>query len=215
MLDRISIAAPCTADWESMRGTDRVRHCGECNKNVYNLSEMTRWQAEALLRETEGQLCVRLYRRGDGTVLTSNCPAGLRAIGRGISRMAGAALSAMMTLSSATAQFPLFQIAAVQEKDSSSSIIGMVHDAAGGVISDALVKMIRNGPDEPLTARTDDKGKFSMKSLSPGLYKIRIESPGFMTFTKEVSLRAHQEFKISATLHVGAVGTVIEVLPAK
>src|SRR5260370_28893979 len=93
MLDRISVAAPCAADWDSMPGSDRVRHCDQCNKNVYNLSEMTRRQAEALLREKEGQLCARLYRRADGTILTSNCPAGLRAIGRGISRVAGAGMS--------------------------------------------------------------------------------------------------------------------------
>src|SRR5258708_30476403 len=78
MLDRISIAAPCSANWDSMPGSDRVRHCGQCNKNVYNLSEMTRREAEALLREKEGQLCARLYRRADGTILTSNCPVDLQ-----------------------------------------------------------------------------------------------------------------------------------------
>jgi hypothetical protein len=110
MLDRVSIAAPCPADWDSMPGTDQVRHCGQCNKNVYNLSAMTRREAEALLREKEGQLCARLYRRADGTILTENCPAGLRAIGRRVSRVAGAAMSAVATLSSATAaQFPMFR----------------------------------------------------------------------------------------------------------
>src|ERR1039457_6631964 len=82
----------------------------QCNKNVYNLSAMTRRQAEALLRETEGRLCARLYRRADGTILTENCPAGLRAISRRISRVAGAAMSAVATLTSATAaQFPMFR----------------------------------------------------------------------------------------------------------
>src|SRR5260370_9733629 len=103
MLDRISIAAPCSADWDHMPGTDRVRHCAECNKNVYNLSEMTRRQAEALLREKEVQLCARLYRRADGAILTSNCPAGLRAIGRGISRVAGGAVSPLIKFFSSTA----------------------------------------------------------------------------------------------------------------
>ena len=82
MLDRVSIASPCPANWDSMPGTDQVRHCSQCNQNVYNLSAMTRRQAEKLLRETEGRLCARLYRRADGTILTENCPAGLRAIGR-------------------------------------------------------------------------------------------------------------------------------------
>jgi hypothetical protein len=43
---------------------------------------MTRHQAEALLREKEGQLCARVFRRADGTILTGNCPVGLRAMGR-------------------------------------------------------------------------------------------------------------------------------------
>src|ERR1039457_1200802 len=89
MLDRVSIAAPCPADWDRMPGTDQIRHCSQCNKNVYDLSAMTRRQAEALLREKEGQLCARLYRRADGTILTENCPAGLRAIGRRVSRVGG------------------------------------------------------------------------------------------------------------------------------
>src|SRR5271168_2089129 len=111
MLDRVSIAAPCAADWDSMPGTDRVRHCAQCGKNVYNLSAMTRREAEGLLRETEGRLCVRLFRRADATILTENCPAGLRAIGVKVSRWAGIA----MAFSAATvAQFPLFQIAFAQ-----------------------------------------------------------------------------------------------------
>jgi hypothetical protein len=110
MLDRVSIAAPCPADWDRMPGTDQIRHCSQCNKNVYDLSAMTRRQAEALLREKEGQLCARLYRRADGTILTENCPAGLRAIGRRVSRVDGAAMSAVATLTSATAaQFPMFR----------------------------------------------------------------------------------------------------------
>jgi len=148
MLDRISIAAPCSADWDSMPGTDRVRHCDQCNKNVYNLSEMTRRQAESLLRETEGQMCARLYRRVDGTILTSNCPAGLRAIGRGISRVAGAAMSAMMTLSSATAQIPFFQIPSAQQQESSSSVIGTVQDIMGAVITNAVIELTRNASGE-------------------------------------------------------------------
>jgi hypothetical protein len=47
--------------------------------NVYNLSDMTKLEAENLLTVSEGRLCVRFYRREDGTVLTADCPVGLRA----------------------------------------------------------------------------------------------------------------------------------------
>src|SRR5262245_30602687 len=39
-LARLRIASPCSADWDEMTGDDRVRFCGRCRKNVYNLSEM-------------------------------------------------------------------------------------------------------------------------------------------------------------------------------
>lgn len=79
-LDKIKVAAPCTADWQRMYGNDRVRFCGQCNQNVYNLSALTREQAEDLIRRQEGRLCVRFFRRKDGTVITNNCPVGLRAL---------------------------------------------------------------------------------------------------------------------------------------
>ena len=48
-----------------------------CRKNVYDISQMTRAEAVKLIAETEGGVCVRLFRRADGTVLTSDCPKGL------------------------------------------------------------------------------------------------------------------------------------------
>ena len=78
VLENLRIATPCQADWSEMAGDDRVRFCGRCEKNVYNLSAMTREAGEALVREKEGRVCVRLYQRSDGTVLTSDCPVGVR-----------------------------------------------------------------------------------------------------------------------------------------
>jgi hypothetical protein len=77
-LDAVAIASPCDASWNDMTGNDRVRFCGACKKNVYNLSAMPRVEAEVLLSTYEGQVCVRLYRRKDGTVLTQDCPVGVR-----------------------------------------------------------------------------------------------------------------------------------------
>jgi len=75
-LDSLRIASPCLASWEAMRGDQRVRLCALCNLNVYDLAHMTRADALALVRRTEGRACVRLWRRSDGTVITSDCPLG-------------------------------------------------------------------------------------------------------------------------------------------
>ena len=95
-LDDVKVAAPCPADWDSMVGGERVRFCGQCQLNVYNLSGMSRRKAEALVSSTEGRLCVRFYRRADGSVLTRDCPVGLRALKRRASRLARATLSAAL-----------------------------------------------------------------------------------------------------------------------
>jgi hypothetical protein len=78
LLDQIRVASPCQASWEAMEGDDQVRFCLQCSKNVYDLSGMTREAAERLVQETEGAICVRFYRRADGTVLTADCPVGAR-----------------------------------------------------------------------------------------------------------------------------------------
>jgi hypothetical protein len=80
-----------------MVGDERARYCGQCNLHVYNLSDMTRRQAETLITNTEGHLCVRFFRRADGTILTRNCPIGLRALKRRVSRTLNAALSAVLS----------------------------------------------------------------------------------------------------------------------
>ncbi len=77
-LDSIRIANPCRADWNKMAGDDRSRFCVSCAKNVYNLSEMTRAEAENLVREREGELCVRFFQRADGTMITTDCPIGIK-----------------------------------------------------------------------------------------------------------------------------------------
>jgi hypothetical protein len=97
-LDRVRIAAPCETDWDEMRGDERVRFCQRCSLNVYNLSSMTKREAERLVTRTEGaRLCVRFYRRSDGTMLTKSCPVGLRAIKRRASRITSATFAAIVS----------------------------------------------------------------------------------------------------------------------
>src|SRR3954465_2557570 len=53
-----------------MAGDRRVRFCPQCKKNVYNLSAMPRDEAERLVCESAGNLCVRFYRDAAGRVIT-------------------------------------------------------------------------------------------------------------------------------------------------
>ena len=108
-LDNIRIASPCSADWNRMFGSDRKRFCGDCKLNVYNLSNMSRQEAENLIISSEGRLCVRFYRRADGTILTQNCPVGWAAVKQRVSRVATAAFSMIAGLFAGIVGFNLLK----------------------------------------------------------------------------------------------------------
>ncbi len=72
-LDVLTVNDPCTEDWGAMRGDEVKRFCRLCHQNVYNLSSMDRATAERFVAGAEGDVCVRFYRRADGTVVTRDC----------------------------------------------------------------------------------------------------------------------------------------------
>jgi len=96
LLANIKVASPCSARWGHMVGDDRARFCDQCQKHVYNLSSLTADEAVALIREREGSLCGRFYRRAYGTVLTSDCPVGAGQVWTRFRRLAVAAAAFVM-----------------------------------------------------------------------------------------------------------------------
>lgn len=82
VVDEVAIASPCTVSWDGMRGDDRVRFCGQCRQNVYNVEALDRGAARRLIEAREGRVCLRILRRDDGTVVTADCWTRLRAARR-------------------------------------------------------------------------------------------------------------------------------------
>jgi hypothetical protein len=134
LLDDVRIASPCSASWDEMTGDARVRFCGKCAKNVYNLSEMTRDEAEALLAQSEraeARMCVRLYKRRDGTVLTADCPVGVKR--KNIRRVVAVAAGTLGAgaLASVAASFTMMGARAPTERMGEATM----GDWAGGAVS--------------------------------------------------------------------------------
>lgn len=94
-LNQLQVATPCTVSWDAMKGDDQVRLCGDCKCNVYNISEMSLDEISHLLEKKEGRTCVRFFRRFDGTVITDDCPTGLRAARRRLMKVAMAIAAAV------------------------------------------------------------------------------------------------------------------------
>lgn len=104
VLENVRIASPCSVSWDDMEGDERVRHCRHCSLNVYNLSALSRTEAEELIASREGRMCAGFFRRADGTILTRDCPVGLRALrARTLRASARIAAAALLLLSGALA----------------------------------------------------------------------------------------------------------------
>jgi hypothetical protein len=84
LLDDVKVAKPCPARWEEMTGDERVRHCAACDLDVFNLSGMRGDEAEEFVAARTGtaRTCIRFRRRADGTMITRDCPVGVRAAWR-------------------------------------------------------------------------------------------------------------------------------------
>lgn len=149
ILAGMKVAAPCAVSWDSMDGDERARFCGQCEKNVYNISEMSSREAVNLVREKEGRLCVRFYRRADGTVMTDNCPVGLRRIRN------------LLRLVAVTVLTPLVAIAFSGQADA-QSLIGAPVDIRQGQYLDPI-------GTNPVSEPTFDKSQVAVMTASATL----------------------------------------------
>jgi len=216
--DHLYIASPCSADWDEMSGDDKVRFCNQCKTNVYNLSSLTRIQAEELIVKSEGRFCIKLYRRMDGTIITHDCPVGLRAVRRRVSRAASAALSALLGLF--TNQTTIYadydykngshfkaKYVRLESQENTAVILGRVRDHAEAAVQDAEVTLVNDETNFKHTVRTDNDGNYRFSSLQPGAYSIAIQQRGFRTFRmKSLEIKVGESLQLNVTLDVGSMG---------
>jgi hypothetical protein len=216
MLHDIRIASPCPAKWEQMAGDDRIRWCAACNLNVYNLAELTEREIRQLLARREGRLCVRLYQRRDGTTLTRDCPVGVRAAMRRLSRVAGALFSTLALPFVGTAQS--LQSNAPQSDGPKPSLVWpanhetgiavVVIDSENKVVPSAKITLVEEGGRKrKIKGNTDLTGRFLRTDLSPGNYRIRIDHERFTTYKGMILIEEHA----IANLEVKLIGRPVTI----
>src|SRR2546426_12238195 len=59
------------------------------------------------------------------------------------------------------------------------SLRGVISDPSGGVLPGATVVLVNEATKETRQVQTDSKGGYFFASVSPGVYTVRIEMPGF------------------------------------
>jgi hypothetical protein len=223
--NNLRIASPCSVGWERMTGDDQVRFCSLCHLHVYNLSEMTGDQVRALVMKTEGRICARLYRRADGTVITRDCPVGLRAFRRRLSRAAGAAAATILSMCSvAFAQssskkerscthVSQLRIKRTPQKGNEEIFTGAIKNEKGAVIPGANVSLTDERTKRRLTIPTTDEGRFSFPSLPTGRYTVEVKAAGFKTFKlKHLQINADEEALADIILNGDAVTVTVGIV---
>jgi len=220
-LKNLTIPSPCTADWNSMNGNDQVRFCEHCQLSVQNLSQITRNQAQRLVANSNGRLCVRYHQDSTGQPFASPLRQKLHRIGGRASRLAAGAFSATLSVTSAVAQPASIHshnlnspiVAQTSTRRSlGSSIAGTITDQNGAVIPGATISLWNEQTQGPLYANTDFSGEFKIASLESGSYKLRIEAPGFAAAeTIGIYLQPNSEMRIDRTLSIATIEEVVEI----
>lgn len=197
-----------------MVGDERVRHCAECNLNVYNLSAMTERQVHALIAERSGQrLCTRFYRRADGTVLTQDCPWSFRAMRRKASRLRPAILTALMSVTVAMGKSKprpaTCECSQSQQKDSGIKLT--VVDQHGLVIPQAEITLASKAGKEMIAGVTGLAGEWNLPKVNAGQYVITVKSKGFRTVSSAIEVHDGALVGLKIKLPVAPVNVTVEV----
>lgn len=72
VLDQVSIQQQCPMSWDNMVGDDRVRFCGECQRQVWNFFEMTDLEIAEVMRANPERLCAQITKTREGTLVTKD-----------------------------------------------------------------------------------------------------------------------------------------------
>lgn len=221
-LKNLTIPSPCTADWNSMTGNEQVRFCDHCSFEVHNLSQMTRAQAERLVAQSNGRLCVQYIQDPNGGPVTLPVGQKLHRISRRVSQIAAGAFTAALSVSSAVAQQPTAGQSGAGDRPPATqlmarwalgaSVVGTVTDQNGAVIPGATISISNEPLNVALYASTDLSGQFRVDGLQAGSYKLRIEAPGFAVDESDgVYLSENGQTRMDRSLKLASIEERVEI----
>lgn len=193
-LYQLKVVSPCSTDWDRMSGDEKKRFCTECDKFVYDFSQMTRRQVEAIVSIYQGRMCARITRLPDGSLLTLENPPAHPLVARRASPVVNATLAAILGLSVPANALNIDVSAAhlIVRSDADSDVTrapygggealvgGTVFDPQAAAIPNAAVKLISDAGAE-LKTKTSAEGEFAFAQVPFGSYILLIEARGFFT----------------------------------
>jgi hypothetical protein len=219
-LDSVEVKTPCLQSWKEMRGSDQIRFCDHCAKDVHNLSQMTRKQARKIVAQSNGGICVRYIRRPDGRIQTikntfhqitrqTGIAAGILGTSLGVSTFAYAQTPVD---SNPIENEPVAEAVNQKSDTPNGTISGTISDPNGAVIPFAFVTISDEKANFHQSANTNTEGFYEFKDVPRGDYKLKFEASGFEAkeFTR-ISVRAGTEETQNAQLEIQIVQTEVVV----
>lgn len=210
---QLHIVSPCSVDWDSMIGNDRVRFCEHCKLTVHNIDHASQKQIKRLVERSNGRLCVN-YRQP----APQKTPAPiLYKIGRRTSVIAASAFSATLSITSVVgASANLKQTGLTKETSFAASVVnpvstpgggaklfGFVFDPNGAVITSATVILTNSETGESFYSATGGDGQYRIEGVTPGTYRLTINSQGFDSGeVPNLVIRAGDNNRIDQTLSI-------------
>ncbi|HMO81144.1 MAG TPA: ankyrin repeat domain-containing protein [Pyrinomonadaceae bacterium] len=186
----ISVASPCDEAWEEMIGNDQVRFCSHCEKNVNNLSRMSRQEAVRLVKRSGGDLCIRYYEHPQ-----SRAPLfaeELYQITRRAPRLAAGVLGTTLSLASLgySQGSPIPMRTSVERSAESAEdkldlatskgaakIFGTIFDPNGAPVAGVSITAKQAGSRAEAVVISGEDGGFEIGGLAAGTYVLEIEGP--------------------------------------
>jgi hypothetical protein len=177
---------------------------------------MTSNEIRSLLIAKEGHVCGRMYQRTDGTILTRDCPVGLRALRKRVAGFASAVfatlISAFSVAFSQTGQRPVLsgrisviKLEQLTPTDEQKPLFkGVVKDINGAVILNAEIVLINTATKVKRTAFSANEGTFVFEEIVEGMYELNIKAAGFKTLHRSfLFLGQGEDTTAEITLAVG------------
>jgi hypothetical protein len=97
--------------------------------------------------------------------------------------------------------------------DVTGSVLGVVHDSSGAVVSGA--KIVATNVQTNLNQETvsGGDGAFRILALPAGTYKLTVTAAGFRTFTETgIEVKVNDQLHYDVTLNVGSVSDQVEIV---
>src|SRR5450432_2383803 len=106
----------------------------------------------------------------------------------------------------------IFNVATLRA-DVTGSVLGVVHDSSGAVVSGA--KIVATNVQTNLNQETVSgaDGAFRILALPAGTYKLTVTAAGFRTFTETgIEVKVNDQLHYDVTLNVGSVSDQVEIV---